>query len=377
MHTDLPQELLDEIISYLSHTDIPSLALVSKNIQSITYARLYRDIPAVCPKKTVLLLKVLSKRPYLAEIVRICTLLDLKAYGLVIWSTAFFQLMSKALRNMRNLKDLRLYAIGPYAAYLMGCPFRLHSLRVACDWNQELINWLEEQNQIYDIWVFSLRHAGNVEMPSSILPLLRRTLGSVRALSELVPARPVESADISFPSPDGFNAEIIGLTCKVLSHSSGPLTELFLTVDLTDLEVPHILETLAVVPDILPNLHTFGLFGARGFVSANLVERFTEVISKFKDLKKASLYSTQLNDALSDHLVTKELPQRWHKACASLESIDINGVPWLHVPNDGWMTTETCKLRMLDMLSEARKEEARLRKKLKEAQRRNALNRIA
>lgn len=106
------------------------------------------------------------------------------------------------------------------------------------------------------------------------------------------------------------------------------------------------------------------------------MEGFANVICKFKDLKKASLYSSQLNDALSDHLVTKDLPQRWHKSCASLESIDLNGVPWLYLPNDGWMTTETCKLRMLDMLSEARKEEARLRKKLKEVQNRNASNQV-
>lgn len=267
-HTVLPQEILDEIISYMPHTDIPSLTLVSKNIQSISYARLYRVIPALCPKRTVLLLRVFSKRPLLANIVRILTLLDLKAYGLVTWTTAFFELLSKALRNMHNLVDLRLYVVGPYATYLMGCPFRLQSLRIACDWNQELVNWLKEQNQISDIWVFSLRHARNVEMSSDILPSLRRTLGSVRALSELVPVRPVEAADISFPSPDGFNEEIITLTCKVLSHSTGPLTELFFTVDLSELEVSQVLETLAVVPEILPHLHTFGLFVARGFVSA-------------------------------------------------------------------------------------------------------------
>ena len=267
-HDTLPQELLDEIISYTSYLDVPSLALVNRNIQSISYDRLYRDIPTLCPRATILLLKTLSKRPPIASIVRIITILDLKKYGLMMWTASFFRLLSNALRNMHNLIDLRLHIAGQYAMYLMGCPFKLRRLRIACDWNQNLIEWFREQEEIRDLWLLSIRHDLQVEVSPTVLPLLNRTLGSVKALSCLVPKRPVGAVDISFPIFDGFNPEVMALTCRILSHSTGPLIELFFTPDLNSIEVPHILETLAVVPDILPALHSFGLFVAKGSVSA-------------------------------------------------------------------------------------------------------------
>lgn len=79
-----------------------------------------------------------------------------------------------------------------------------------------------------------------------------------------------------------------------------------------------------------------------------------------------SIYSSQLHDALNDYLVTKDLPVHWHKACPTLESVDINGIPWLYDPSHGWMTTEAYKLTILDLLNDAKKEEESLRRRLRE-----------
>ncbi|KAI0081881.1 hypothetical protein K474DRAFT_1655746 [Panus rudis PR-1116 ss-1] len=366
----LPPELIHEIIENLTYHDLPKVALVSKTIRVMAYSHLYRQLPSLSPRPTVLLMRTLASSVELAKLVRTLNISDLKSYTLVAWTTAFYKLMSDALHNMLNLIDLRLYILGSYTSYLPGCPFQLQSLRIAGDWDKHLGRWLGEQHQITDLWVFSLK-LDPVHIADAAVPHLARVMGPPSVVASLVPGRPVKVVDLSIAQQEHFIPDIMRPTCRILDHSMGPLSELIITVDITDMLLTDVFETIDVVPEILPNLSLFTVFAARSFINGDFLNRFGETLSKFKSLRRTAIYSTNPHDALGDWLITRELASRWHKLCPTLRYVDIGGIVWIYDNMHGWQTTDALKVTMLQRLHEARAREKALLEELQALQARH------
>lgn len=209
-------------------------------------------------------LRILIARPRLAHHVHTCVIGD--PQDREPYLRAFFNLLSRALRNMHNLTELDLCIFGSYAHYLLGCSFRLRNVLSACDWDPDFVTWLEEQPELRTLLVCP--PSGEPAVPKShALPYLSRVSGPPAILSACVPGRPVTNVEACFMHPMLVNEDSVGGLCQILAHSKGPLQDLLLVVYLRDLPADIVIDALHAIPKELPKLESFSIYAASGRVT--------------------------------------------------------------------------------------------------------------
>lgn len=116
-------------------------------------------------------------------------------------TTYVFELTAKALKLMVNLKDLRLWYMGP-GEFLSGCTFQLESLILSCFvQDKHVTEWLYTQKSLRHLDTTMLR-IRTISDPPRITTTLRSIKGNHDDLLALAPGRTIAALDYEYMDPD-------------------------------------------------------------------------------------------------------------------------------------------------------------------------------
>ncbi|KAL4074039.1 hypothetical protein J3A83DRAFT_4090783 [Scleroderma citrinum] len=327
----LPTELILEIIKFLGPPDLANMLRVNRTVQLIAETELYKN-PEPTPLRVIPCLKMLVTHSNLSSITRRLVLCDLTRNFDMCGS--YLSLLSRALHSMPALKDLILLLDGPYAKYLHGCPFRLHSLRTTLTWDLDLVKWMDEQYELSDAMFGGPFVKGTVLLPNA-LGKISQISATPLILAAVVPGRPVRGVEISLLQPELMDDDIVWTTFRILSFSTGPVSSVQMIADVSN--PIKVLSVLNAIPKCMSRLDSFALYGGRGTFTLDLAGSLTTFVSGFQYLRSITLISRTPDGALLDQTTLRGLVGTLHASCPTLECISFIGSVWVFDSQHGWV----------------------------------------
>ncbi|THH13220.1 hypothetical protein EW146_g6978 [Bondarzewia mesenterica] len=350
----LPVEILDHIFAYADGPSLFSLSTCSHKFNAISTRILYRHIPSTSLSRTVKCLRTLASNADLASHTCIYEIGDMDWLNADTLLDSFFRLLRRAFHNMPNLSDLTYLLYGSTARALRGAPFHLIKLTASCDFDPAFANWLEGQHTLRTA-LFCGRYSSGASLSLNSLPALSRVSASPLILASVVPGRPVREIELCLVHPWQLNEEVLSMTVKIVSFSTGPVRSLQIISHLTE-SVDTVLAALRVIPSTMSTLDSLALH-------AEFLAGLPPILSSFTCLKSLVLLSKNKHDALHDHITTCSLPSIWNKACASLESISLPNATWVRNYRYGWLTLKDLEKLLLEREKALMKREWEVREK--------------
>jgi len=269
LDSHFPVELLDQILTYVDQLTLAKASFVSHTFHDVSSRLLYRHIPVLSLRHTVLCLRTLASCPDLALLVRSYQIGDMDTMDMDRTRSLlrpFYTLLAQALRNMSLITELDFLLTGPTACVLLGTSFRLTKVTASCDFDSSFSHWLTEQHKVCTA-LFCGRFISGTMLAFSALPLLRRVSASPLILACVVPGRPVREVELCLVHPWLLNEAVLATTMQIVSYSKGPLQSLQIISHLTE-SSENILAALRVIPGCLSNLDTLALHAVSGSITS-------------------------------------------------------------------------------------------------------------
>ncbi|KAK2462844.1 hypothetical protein APHAL10511_005042 [Amanita phalloides] len=162
-----PQELLDEIVHYLSSSELIVLCLTSKQLYSVALRLLYRVITLSTPSQAVKFCKsLLSRQPAAFSVRRL--LIDFVVRHL---SQNFFKLLASALRRMVYLESLDISNALPLLVLLCVNPFS-NLKQCSLPYSPHLAPFLQSHPSIHDLVIQPPTRVDLLRLVSDVFPYI-------------------------------------------------------------------------------------------------------------------------------------------------------------------------------------------------------------
>lgn len=217
----LPVEVYHAFVQFSSQEALPKLSLVNSIFRHEAQRRLYRDIDVESLRQLVLLLRVLATKPTLASLVHSWVIAPPRRFIRPL--RAFYDLLSRALHQTRNLQHLELLLFGSYSHFLLDCPFSLTKLGIGADWDSHLSQWFAQQSKLVNITFY-----GSCLEPPNIgnntLCNLQSFSGPSAALIRVVPGRPLDDVRLALSDPMDLQVATLRDVAMAVSASSAIIT---------------------------------------------------------------------------------------------------------------------------------------------------------
>lgn len=344
----LPPEIIYEIISFLSPSELARILALSRRLKAIVERVLYRDLE---PNTTRLIpcLKTIVAYPSVALVTRRLTICDLTSrYDML---SGYLSLLGRALHSMPALRDLTLLLHGPHAKYFLGCPFRLRSLSTTLAWDDDFARWMEEQSELSSV-MFGGALIKNAILPSRALPGISQISATPLILSSLVPGRPVRGVEICLLQPEYMNDDIMRIITQILLFSTKPISSIQIIAHIES--TTETLKALNTIPENIPKLDSFALHVGHGPFTDEFLQNLDTFMSGFEYLRSITFMSRSIEGPLSDHAALANLATGWHKLCPTLECVSFPGISLVRNVRYGWVTLEDLERMLRDRNALAR-----------------------
>lgn len=255
----LPFELIHSIVNSADNSTLCTLSLVNHALREAATACLYGALHLRKPSTAVKCLQTLNRAPELARHVRVLSMAFPRDTD-VNFTESFLALLGRALHNTSQLVSLELDVYGSLGKHLRGCSFRLTNLQTTCDWEANLMDWLNEQSALRSL-VYGGLPDPQVQLAITALPHLRRVVGVSSVAILVVPGRPVQQVFVTRVVHAIDHTEIIETLAQACKLSTGPVRVVHVLY-----KNPHhrsaedIFQSLSPLPLHLPHLAKFCMF---------------------------------------------------------------------------------------------------------------------
>ena len=268
----LPPEVLHLFVDFAPLKVLPKLSLVSRTFCYEAQRILFRNIDVSSARKLVELLRILATRPALAALVRTWIIAPPRLSPSPLRS--FYVLLSRALHQTRNLQQLELLMFGPYASFLVGCPFRLTKLGIGADWDEHMSRWFAEQTELRNL-IFYGANCDPCGISGSALRNVQSLSGPPVALMHVVPGRPLDDVRLCLADPSDLQIHTLKEVARAMTTSSMKVVSFSVQMRSTSawqgahdvLDKASIADALEPVARAIPQLTTFSFLFYRTFVS--------------------------------------------------------------------------------------------------------------
>jgi hypothetical protein len=229
--SDIPVDVLRDILDYVDKRDLPNLCRVNKICCSCSQDVLYRDIYVKTPRVH----QTLAQSTHLARRVR-----SFRSH-----LTGF---LAMALRNMTSLRILKLSS-GICVDILDGCTFELDSFECSYvyDLNGSFQKFLDSQPSLKYV-AFPMNLYPTLPLEATYLPNLTRIKGTFSWLPNLIPGRPLNEI-----STDGCTSNKLTIDFSFFALSTTPIQKLSIDYSYLNSTPAHLLASF------LPSLTHFTL----------------------------------------------------------------------------------------------------------------------
>jgi len=175
---DLPTEILECILSFADNKDLMVVVTCNSVLRDLGSRRLYRSLSdqGFSMERTRLMFGVLQSQPMLASHVRCCQLY-LTKYSLPDTAQSDWNMVASALKNLRNLRTLKLWVVMCPRWILNDVYFpRLSSLDAYTpprpEWSPITSSFLARHNHLTTLHIKGELETPFISLPPSALPRL-------------------------------------------------------------------------------------------------------------------------------------------------------------------------------------------------------------
>ena len=364
-----PHEVLQLFVDFASPEALPKLSLVNSTFCYEAQRILFKNIDVTSARKLILLLRILATRPALATLVRTWIIAPPRLSPSPLRS--FYVLLSRALHQTRNLLQLELLMFGPYARFLVGCPFRLTKLGIGADWDEHMSQWLTEQTDLKNL-IFYGANCDPCGIREGALRNVQSLSGPPVALMHVVPGRPLDDVRLCLADPSDLQIHTLQEVARSITTSTTKVMSFSVQMRSTSawqgahdvLDKASIADALEPVARAIPYMTTFSFLFYRTFVSrvsfvllnprsrliGSFIQHILEGIGSFIEhlpgLRRLMILSRNRHDSLRDSITRRLMLEEWHKQCKTLEVVQFPDNLYVFCERFGWMDADADDLTL-------------------------------
>ncbi|KAI0743764.1 hypothetical protein C8Q80DRAFT_1183017 [Daedaleopsis nitida] len=333
----LPFELIHSIVTSADNPTLCALSLVNHALREAATACLYRALHLRRPSSAVKCLQTLKRAPELAYHVRALSMMFQRETDLN-FTESFLALLGCALHNTSQLVSLELDVYGSLGRHLRGCSFRLTNLHIACDWDVDLMDWLNEQSALR-IFVFNGLPNPQVQLAITSLPNLRRIVGVPSVVSLVVPGRPVQQVFISCVVHHAIHRETIETLAQACKSSTGPVRVVHVLYKIQHhRSAEDLFQGLSPLPSYLPQLAKFSMLTYSSVVDKHFCEALGNFIGKFGQLESVYIDTGQLDELVEENDGLRQLAVALGDHCPTLRAVRLSDAFYAYRAPREWVS---------------------------------------
>ncbi|PIL34235.1 hypothetical protein GSI_03946 [Ganoderma sinense ZZ0214-1] len=353
--SQLPVELIREIVLLADPAALPILCLVNKIFKELAETRLYKDLEFPDDSHLKRCFKTLSDRPELSKHPR--RVVMRQAHHPEDLRDAY-----NTLRGMHNLTSLHLEFIGSIGSHLQGSKFRLTFLVIVCDWDLAFVEWLAEQMELRSFVFWGLPEPG-IDLDDSALPKLSHVVGAASLACALVPGRPVREVLISYATLNPALEPAIEFVWQRCAQSTGPLEIVNVGSAIQDMDARDLMALLQPIPDLISDLVLFNVQVLKGNINKAACDDLSTILSKMKKLEALFVYSRPPGDYVGDRNNHREIVISFAQQCPTLRSITLTHDIWTYceIAPDKWITVDDVSKLLEDFRARCSPQDLQLR----------------
>ncbi|TCD67714.1 hypothetical protein EIP91_012011 [Steccherinum ochraceum] len=330
----LPVEVFEFVLCELPRSSLPAVLRSSKANYSIALRVLYRTLNDMNICETIRLLESLAKSSSSIGSRPPCTLvqtLHLDFSRNIRVTANLLRLIHTVLLRTTSLQDLSLeFSLHdnhyPLSWFLEGCTFQLKFLAISLRCDQQLANFIEQQQNLRELCLRGFQTTSPFVLSSGALPKLmsfRAVHAGAPVLEAIIKDRAIESVSLSLFMEDGFAPlDTLRLSKREIKR---------LTIMSLDTTPPTVL-----IPEVAlraPNLEALHIVVLMARYTEEMLLDSTPCLQLFKNLRYLTLMTGGTQGTSEDE---STVARTWAKACPTLRTIILpQGKVWFE-RNGSW-----------------------------------------